>query len=224
MTIEFLTSADNAPFTGALLLMAATTVLQVISAISGGWLVSAIEDLIPDIHGADLSHSGAGWSLFGWLHLGKVPFLVLMIVFLTAFGLCGLILQKLAVTVIVGTTLPWWMMTIPAFCGGLFAVRVGGSFLHSWLPQDESSAISKDSFVGRVATVMQGTATVGVPAEARFVDEHGQNHYVMVEPDNPEEQFGPKCPVLIVRREGHLFRVIAARNPALIKEEEAKGA
>ena len=56
-----------------------------------------------------------------------------------------------------------------------------------------------------------GAAQTGSPAEGRLTDEHGQSHYVMVEPDVEGERFEQGTHVLLVRMDGARFRVI--RNP-----------
>jgi hypothetical protein len=52
------------------------------------------------------------------------------------------------------------------------------------LPQDETSAIYSDELIGRTATIILGDAKVNSPAQAKVRDQHGQTHYVLVEPEN----------------------------------------
>jgi hypothetical protein len=57
--------------------------------------------------------------------------------------------------------------------------------------------------------IVTGEARQGNPAEARFVDEFGQAHYVRVEPDEAEWVFVRGQTVLIVDRvSGSLYRAI----------------
>ena len=55
------------------------------------------------------------------------------------------------------------------------------------IPKDETTAVSDASLVGRVGTIVIGTASAGRPAETRVHDEHGTTHYIMVEPEGPDE-------------------------------------
>ncbi|VTR48045.1 Inner membrane protein yqiK [Serratia fonticola] len=103
-----------------------------------------------------------------WLHIGRLPLLVIIVLFLGGFSLSGLILQWLA-----GGELPVWLAVIVAFIVAVFSVRWCGRGIARYLPRDESSAVSTDSFVGRMAIMTSATATAGSPAEARLTDEHG---------------------------------------------------
>ena len=49
----------------------------------------------------------------------------------------------------------------------------------------------------------------------RHQDQHGQAHYVMVEPDQDEDSFSAGEAVLLVAEAGPNFRVIRNDNPAL---------
>jgi hypothetical protein len=80
------------------------------------------------------------------------------------------------------------------------------------MPKDESSAVSMDSMVGRIATVVGGTARLGFPAQAKATSEKGQTLYVMVEPDGAEITFAAGAPVLLVKRLGGM-KFQGIRNP-----------
>lgn len=155
--------------------------------------------------------------LLGWLQVGRVPLLVLLVAFLTVFGLSGLIMQALA-RALIGTPLPAFLVAIPAVLTALPGTRVTGRILGRLIPSDETSVVSRTSFVGRVATITMGTATRDHPAEARLTDEHGQSHYMMVEPDDETESFSAGEQVLLVDRRGGQFRVIRTTSDALVDE------
>ena len=70
-----------------------------------------------------------------------------------------------------------------AFFATLPIVRILGAGLARLIPQDQTYAVSFDSLVGRIATIVTGTARQGYPAQAKVPNEHGQTLYVMVEPD-----------------------------------------
>ncbi|MEL6964311.1 MAG: OB-fold-containig protein, partial [Pseudomonadota bacterium] len=75
---------------------------------------------------------------------------------------------------------------------------------------------TKLSFVGRVATITLGSARLGQPAQAKLQDQHGQTHYVMVEPDRQDITFEQGSRVLLVARARGVFRAIKNKNNALI--------
>ncbi|MGH8609539.1 MAG: YqiJ family protein [Gammaproteobacteria bacterium] len=161
------------------------------------------------------SHPG-GDGLLGWLHLGKVPFMILVIVFLTAFGLTGFATQ-MAARAWLQHFLPLPLVSVSAFVVALPAVRLVGGALGKVLPQDETFAVSLEDLVGRIATVVTGTASLGIPAQARVRDVHGRSHYVLVEPDSDTE-FTPGTEVLLVRRlSGTRFQSIPNPKPGLLQ-------
>ena len=77
------------------------------------------------------------------------------------------------------------------------------------MPKDETTAVSIDSLVGRFAVLDLGTSKKGSPARAKVLDIHGHPHFVMVEPDNEGQQFTSGEKLLLVRREGDVFKAIS---------------
>jgi hypothetical protein len=85
------------------------------------------------------------------------------------------------------------------------------------IPRDETSAVSDASLVGRVGVIVIGAARAGKPAETRVVDEHGATHYVMVEPDEPDQVLDAGARVLLVRHvNGRNFQAIRNPKPELL--------
>ena len=154
-------------------------------------------------------------KLLGWLQVGRVPLLALLVAFLTVFGLSGLLVQAFA-RGLVGFPLPSLLAVVPAFLIALPGTRVAGRVMARMIPKDETSAVSRKTFIGRVATITLGTAARGQPAEARLTDEYGQNHYVRVEPDDKSETFAKGEQVLLVSRRASVFRAIRATSEALV--------
>jgi hypothetical protein len=116
--------------------------------------------------------------------------------------------------------LPALPASVLAFSASLPAVRFSGGILHRIMPKDETTAVSQGSFIGRVAVLTLGTATAGNAAQAKLRDAHGQDHYIMVEPDNKEDQFSQGDAVLLVRHTGACFYVIAADHSITGDENE----
>jgi hypothetical protein len=109
-------------------------------------------------------------------------------------------------------------LSIPiAAVAGLPIVRILGAGIARLVPSDESFAVTLDSLVGRVATVLGGTARNGYPAEAKVLNQHGQTLYVMVEPDTAGAIFEAGASVLLVRQiAGTHFAGIANPRPDLL--------
>jgi len=204
---------QSLPFTIALLVMVGLAVLEGASLLIGSSGLSELLDHAFNLDAdADLDtgvHGGPG-GLLGWLHLGRVPLLILLILFLTAFGISGMVIQILARSFF-GGFLTVWLASAAAFCASIPAVRVGGFVLEKILPKDESSAVSLDALIGRAGVIVIGTARVGAAAQARVRDQHGRSHYVMVEPDQTDASFETGTDILLIKRLGAKFQAI--RNP-----------
>ncbi|QGX39674.1 YqiJ family protein [Permianibacter aggregans] len=211
-------ASDNLPFSVALVLMLIMLVAELASMMLGAGLSDALENLLPDgmdadaPDGADVDSSLS--NLLGWLRFGQVPVLMLLVIFLTSFGLLGLFLQGSLHTV-TGIYLPGWLASIPVFFASLPCVRLFGGWLAKILPKDETSVVSENSFIGRVAVITLGTARQHHPAEAKLRDEHGMTHYLMVEPDNAEEMFTAGTDVILTEKLGAVYRAIRNYNPHL---------
>jgi len=150
--------------------------------------------------GADIDGGG---DLLGWLGVGQVPLLMLLVVFLAFFGLAGLAIQQFA------GPLTLWIAAPAATAAALPLTGLGARGLARIMPSDETTAISLDELVGRRGTITVGTARRGSPAQARVRDEHGQVHYVMVEPYDDNHAFGEGQTVRLDRREGNIFIALA---------------
>ncbi len=218
---EFLTAGPNLPFSVALTVMILIAVLEGVSVVLGLGLSSILDTLLPDLNiDADGAAAGQASGLTGflnWLHVGKVPALILLILFLTAFGLIGLALQSLTERLL-GHYLPAYAASIPAVLLALPVLRYAGRGLARVMPGDETEAVSEASFIGRVATIILGTAKADSPAQAKLRDQHGQSHYVMVIPDEEGAAFPAGTRVLLVRQEGHVFFAVVNEYVDLIDQ------
>lgn len=215
--LELLSAGENLPFTVAIFVMLAIAVAEGAALLLGFGLSETIDALLPEVDldvGLNPDGASAFTRLLGWLHVGKVPVLMILIVFLTAFGLIGLVVQTVFNGVF-GTFLPGWMAAIPVFFLALPVVRGGAGLLALVLPGDETDAVSEETFVGRTATITLGSARLGSPAEAKLTDEHGYTHYLMLEPDREGVTFEQGTDVLITENTGGTFRGIVSDSPGL---------
>jgi hypothetical protein len=199
--LGFLLAGDNVPFVVALVLMVLIGVAELAGLGSG---------LVPDL---DMDGSTGDASLLQWLNVGRVPFLMLLVVFLLSFGLVGLMGQRL-VAGLFGRPAVWWLAMPFALAAALPATRAASRFLARYLPTEETTAVDRDSLVGRMAVIVTGQAASGSPAQARARDVHGQPHYVMVEPDEADEIFNEGETVILLRRSSATFFAIRG-GPAL---------
>lgn len=217
---EFILAWENLPFSIALGLMIAIGLLEGITTLLGFGASSFVESLMPDTDidadidadipegiSGDIGSAGALSNLLGWFNIGRVPVLILFILFLFGFGMIGLIIQSLAHN-ISGRILPGLIPSAAAFAAAMIFVKLSGAALAKLIPKDETEAVSENSFIGRAAVITLGTAKIGKPAQARLRDQHGQVHYIMVEPDNESDVFEAGSEVLPVRQAGAIFYAI----------------
>ena len=216
--IAFFFAAENLLFSAAICLMLMIGVLEGVGSLLGAGLSHMLESLVPDvdIDGPDAAAGGGLSGFLGWLCVGRVPLLILLVAFLTAFGLSGLIIQSVAAKML-GAPLPGALAAIPAFAVSLPCTRWLGRAFARVMPHEETYAVSRGSFIGRVAVLTQGSADDVLSAEARLRDAHGRTHYVRVAADIAGERFTQGEQVLLVRNDGALFRVIRASG-ALAEE------
>jgi hypothetical protein len=197
---------ESWPFLAATLVLLALTLVEGLALLVGFSASQWVDSFLPDS-----VHADAPDSVLGWLHVGKVPLLVLLIVFLASFAVIGFALNIVASGVF-GLRLPALLSGPIALIAALPVVRGVGAAVAHIIPRDQSYAVSLDTLVGRVAAVVAGTARQGYPAQARVMTEHGQTVYVMVEPDTSETTFPPNESVLLVRRVAGT-RFVAIKNP-----------
>lgn len=207
-----LLSAPNAPFLVAIVMMVVIGALEGLALVVGTGLSHHLDHLF----GVTIDHPDANDGFLGWLHVGRAPILVLLIIFLMAFAITGLVLQW-ATTGVVGHPLPAWIASVIAAGCALPVVRMLGGLISRVIPRDETTAVSEASFVGRLARVTGESASEGRPAQAKLTDEHGQAHYVLVEPDAPGITFARGETILVVSRaSGTVFRAIRNPRPDLL--------
>ena len=223
---DFLFLPQNFPFAVALAVMLGIAAMEGVGTLFGMGMSAILESALPEFDiDVDLAGEtefdaapGPFTSLLTWLRFGKVPALVVLVLFLTAFGLIGLAVQGAAARLL-GSPLMTPLAVVPAFVGALPIVRVGAGWLSRMMPKEETAAVSRETFVGRIATIVLGTSRRGEPAEARLRDALGRTHYVMVEPDEQDKEFPAGSAVLLVRSDGARFRGIAPPSDALLDHE-----
>ena len=206
-----LLSPELWPFALAVGLLLAVAAMEALALLIGAstshWFHGDVDVDAPD---------GPVSAALGWLHIGKVPILAILTIFLTTFAVAGFVCQ-LAVKGALGHFMPVLLAVIIAFVAAILAVRVLGAALGKVIPKDETTAVSDASLVGRIGTIVIGTARAGRPAQARVHDEHASAHYVMVEPEGPDQTFEAGTSVLLVRHlSGRRFHAIHNPKPELL--------
>ena len=220
---NFLLASPNMPFTVALAVMLIIAFLEGASTLLGAGIFSFIDTFLPeldidaDLDSPDFESCGPFSKLLSWLRIGEVPAIMLLVIFLTAFGLIGLGLQSVAQRTL-GSLLPGSFASIPAVVLGFPIVRLFGGILGKFMPKDETEAVAETSFIGRIAVITIGNASPGNPAEAKLRDKFGQIHYVMVEPDEADERFENGTQIVLVSQQGAVFKAIRNKSDALVDD------
>lgn len=190
--LSFIVLDDNIPFSVSLALMA---------------LLGLVSALGLDIDGAD-GHDGIEVPLLDWMNPGRMPMLASLTIVLCVYGVLGLAGQQ-AMVALLGHTADALPAGAAAVLPAAFAARGANRLVAPFMPRDETSAISIQELVGRRGNIEIGTATSELPARARFVDDHGQMHMVMVRPNDPAESLRRDQEILLVSYEDGEGRAIA---------------
>jgi hypothetical protein len=206
------TAPETVPFGVAFGILLAITVIEGVGAFVAASPSQWVEHHLPL---KDLDGNGIPDGPLGWLHVGKVPLLVLLIIFLLGFALGGYAIQ-MVLKGLTGHYAPALIAVVPAFLTALSSVRGLGALLAHLIPKDESSSISEASFIGRAGVLLGAPASRGKAGQVRLRDAHGRNHYLMVEPDGEGEVFEEGTQVLIVTKAGSSYRGIRNPHPGLL--------
>lgn len=214
--MEWLFVDGVAPFSLALLVMFGLGLIEIIGLVFGASMTAHFHHDLPDLHHHPDVHldvnAGHGLaSVLGWLQIGRAPLLILLVLFLLGFGLSGIILQQMWQQWF-GSYLYGGIVAIPSTLIGMYQMRIGGKLAQKYLPRDQTESVSTDSFIGQTVSITVGEARAGHPAEAKFKDQFGLTHYVMVEPENPLHCFGEGTTALIIRKDGEIYRVVPDIN------------
>ena len=200
---EFLLSPDYAPFVIAFVVMLGIGAIEAFGLGFG------------NLHfDADLDADGGG-SLLDWLGLGPgLPILVWLTSLLGLFTLCGFAVQQVA-TGVTGAPLHWGLASLAALPVALVLNIFAAAGLSRIFPAFESTAIDAEELLMRRGIVLEGAASRGHPARAKVVDDHGQAHYVMIEPHDDNEVVAQGETALLVRKQGQLFFAVPDANSRL---------
>ncbi|WP_066803584.1 YqiJ family protein [Moraxella oblonga] len=219
---QLLNAPQTAPFGIALMLMFLLFVVEVLAMLVGGandWLDNLLPDELSEVNahseiGIDTVDSGAFIRFLSWLYFGKVPVLMLFVLFLAIFGLLGFIVQNIIFN-IAGFYLPVFVAIILVWMLSLPILRLSAKGLYKILPKDETTAINQNELIGRIGTITIGIANQDKKAEVKVKDKYGQMHYVMAFCDN-DDILTQGDTVLLVAQKGNDFLAIKNVNGVLV--------
>ena len=133
--MAFFLQDGNQLFTGALVLMLMIAVLEGVMMLIGVGISDMLDNLLPDmdidLDAPDTEAGGVLTKVLGWLRFGEVPALILLVAFLVAFGISGLLIQMFSESLF-GILLPGWLLAIPVVFLALPQVRFVGNLLRNF--------------------------------------------------------------------------------------------
>ena len=203
------------PFTLAAAVMAGLVVVEAISLLLGQSLSGMVDGALGHDGGggdlvttADADGAVSPAALMSWINLGRVPFLILLILGLAVFALAGFILQGLAAALL--APLPALPAVGLAAAATLPALRVSTRALARLIPRDESYAVTADDLVGTTAEVTLGPLDQGLPGQVRARDRHDNVHFLRARAAADASPMATGTRVLLVDRVDAVFVAVPA--------------
>lgn len=200
------------PFTLAALVMGGLVLVELLSLLIGHSASGIVDSMLghdaaPDLDAphidldVDMDWSPAG--LLSWLNVGRVPFLILLILGLAVFSVIGFGLQGIAGAL--AAPVSAWIAVPIAFGASLPVLRVLSRGLARIIPKDETYAITAGDLVGTLGEVTLGPLDAGLPGQVRVLDRHGNAHFVRARAAQGEEPMPQGARVLLVDRADSVF-------------------
>ncbi|KQP33148.1 hypothetical protein ASF27_16580 [Methylobacterium sp. Leaf102] len=207
-----LTDPHLVPFTVVGGIMAGLVAVEAVALVIGH-SVSGLVDQWFEIEGghglgAESHHLGSPTTWLSWINIGRVPFLILLIVALAAFTVFGFAIQAVSDAVL--APLPAALAAVAALGLTVPTLRASTRTIARLIPRDETYAVDEDHFVGRIAEVTLGPLDQGAPGQVRVRDGHGNSHSLRARaaPDRPAIPQGTH--VLLVEHAGGVFVAVPA--------------
>jgi hypothetical protein len=210
---DFIAADANGAFSFAVGLVFVIGICEGLAVFTGMSVLGMLDDWldIDGLSGADVSPSLFG-SALGWLSLGRLPLLIWLVLALTSFAIIGYSCNFIGL-LLMDQTLPSFVTVPISLSATLFSCRYVGKLIAYVLPSTETSAVSVETLSGRAATIIQGCAVKGLPAEALVVDGYQQKHYVLVEPDADGIEFRAGTQVVLLEHLGRVWTAMLLDSP-----------
>lgn len=186
---DFLAAGPNLPFLVAGCVVLALLVLTIISMILGVGhdLFHADVDFTADLNGNGIpDYLEVGhFNIMSWVNPGRVPSTVLLLVLCGFYSILGYSVQW----IYLGASqkmLPAMLVGPIVLVVALLATRITSNAIAPVMPKDETNAIALESLVGSSGVLSAGPITNTRFGVARFTDQYGTNHNLMVSGEGEE--------------------------------------
>lgn len=202
-----LTAPGLYPFTIAALILVGLVVFEIVSTLVGLSFTSLLGLGHPDGHGDGVGDHGPLDAWMSWLNKGGVPLLILIMIGLASFAICGFAIQGVAQAVV--APLPTLVASVCAIVLALPVTRALTRWTARILPREETAAISQADLIGLTGTVALGPLDQGKPGQVRVKDRYGNIHVVRAKAA-PGHTIPQGAFVLLVDGSKGLFETIPA--------------
>lgn len=171
---------------------------------------SALDGLVPDMD-VDVAHGNFLVTPSAWLSLGKVPFLLWLVIFFGGWGVVGLVMQATLDDIFGAYLLP--VLAVPvAFVINLFVVHFICKLVNPIFSDKDNKVVSEDDFIGLEAEIVIGVAEKNKAAQARLIDSKGNAHYIMVEPLADDTRYVEGDKIIVFERGDDAFLVMQSQD------------
>jgi hypothetical protein len=192
MLIEFLTHEANSPYFFALSFLIILFIFEVLGLLIGMSLSHAFDSFNDFDVNTDV---GGHLSLLG---LGKVPFIIWLTFFFGLFSLIGYAANAISSSIF--GYMPVWVSIVPVVITSFMINGVLCKVFAKILPRFETTAVSTDTFSGRVAKVTIGDATYTKFAMGVVLDEHNMSHNIRIKAMDDGVVLNQNNPVILVEQ------------------------
>ncbi len=175
--MEFLLESASSPFLFSLILVFGFFIMEIVGIMLYGFSV-----LNSHAFHFDIEHD---MGFLSWLGFGKVPFMVILVLLLTFFGLSGFAMQGLS-KAIFGFYLSNLLAIPLSFAVSIPFVALFGKRLGNLVKDVETEVFTEVDFIGQTAVVVLGDAKKDHSTQAKFLDKNGHIHYVMIKVENDD--------------------------------------
>ena len=214
--MDVLTAPENQPFAIAALIMAGLVAIEVATFLFGLSFSHVVEkgfDFDSHHPGHELGHDGGhgpigAGGLLGWVNAGRVPVVVLLMIFLGGFAAAGFIVQTVAAGI--WRPLPGLLAIASAVVAAVPLTRLASRAVSRIIPRDETYAVDVADFVGRTAQITIGPLDEGLPGRVRLRDAYGNWQFVRARAAKGHGPIPVGETVLLVDREGTAFLAVPA--------------
>tara|TARA_A100001015_G_scaffold301188_1_gene387664 strand:- start:600 stop:1247 length:648 start_codon:yes stop_codon:yes gene_type:complete len=195
--IDFLLMDENILFTTSLGIVGALSVLECLSFFCGFLLSGALDGIMPE-YDLSMPENPIMIKLASTFCFGRVPFLIILIVFLTFFGSIGLFIQQYSMYNY-DVILPQTQNATASF---IIACILTSCFLRLIIKIIPSccDSVSQSNLIGGIGTIITGHASQKEAAQAK-ITLNGKTYYIMVKPDTPLNTLQMGSKIMVSRLE-----------------------